>query len=511
MSDLFFTRKVCVARGCRMQALRCVLSLAALLLLASCGAQDEPPIHESWDEIYMDGVKAGYLHTKVTRAGQEQGAGQQRAGQWQVATQMKLFIQRDGKRADVSARQTSVETPDGKLIRFESVNEFGGAPLTIRGQVEGNQLKGERIRGSTAEPFSLPWPADIRTPFSIVRALESEPLAAGQERTFRQFDPVLQRVVEVRMRAIKEESVDLQSGKADLLHVAVTETTPGAGAILRILWIDRQGRMVKSWAPAHRHTSYKSSRLEAVKEPVQRFDIGRASRVALDRKFKSPHNTRRVVYRVTLRDPAQLFADGATQSFQALDERSGLLTVRAIRPDTPGIAAESRPTKSDLTANGIIQNDDERVRAMAGQVAADERDPWKIAVALERHVKASLKQGETAQALVSAAEVAQSLEGDCTEYAVLLAALCRARGIPARAVVGLVYDVHDSFSFHMWTEVFVADRWVPLDATIGQGGIGAAHLKLADTNFAVEQGLESYWRVGETIGQIVKLEVVEVE
>lgn len=31
----------------------------------------------------------------------------------------------------------------------------------------------------------------------------------------------------------------------------------------------------------------------------------------------------------------------------------------------------------------------------------------------------------------------------------------------------------------MWTEAFVNGTWVPLDATLGQGGIGAGHIKVA--------------------------------
>ena len=38
--------------------------------------------------------------------------------------------------------------------------------------------------------------------------------------------------------------------------------------------------------------------------------------------------------------------------------------------------------------------------------------------------------------------------------------------------------------FHMWTEVWMKDRWIPLDATLGKGGIGAAHLKLAHSSLA---------------------------
>ena len=33
----------------------------------------------------------------------------------------------------------------------------------------------------------------------------------------------------------------------------------------------------------------------------------------------------------------------------------------------------------------------------------------------------------------------------------------------------------------MWTEAWLDGRWVPLDATLGKGGIGVGHIKLADS------------------------------
>src|SRR4029078_960699 len=87
--------------------------------------------------------------------------------------------------------------------------------------------------------------------------------------------------------------------------------------------------------------------------------------------------------------------------------------------------------------------------------------------------------------LASAAEVAKDLQGDCTEHAVLLSAMARARKIPSRVAVGRVYvDSLGSFGGHMWSEVCVTGVWVPLDATLGQGGIGADHIKFADSSFS---------------------------
>jgi hypothetical protein len=86
--------------------------------------------------------------------------------------------------------------------------------------------------------------------------------------------------------------------------------------------------------------------------------------------------------------------------------------------------------------------------------------------------------------------VAQTLKGDSTEYAMLMAAMCRAEGIPARTVVGFAYaEVKDrpAFIWCMWTEVWVRGVWMPLDATQGRGGVGATYLKIADQSWHKER------------------------
>ena len=115
------------------------------------------------------------------------------------------------------------------------------------------------------------------------------------------------------------------------------------------------------------------------------------------------------------------------------------------------------------------------------------------------------------QGFASAADVAKSLEGDCTEHSVLVAALCRAAGIPARVAFGLVYSARDKgFAFHMWNEAWVAGRWIPLDATLGLGGIGAAHIKLTHSNLT-DQGAEAaVLRIIQVINQL-EIEVIDFE
>jgi transglutaminase-like putative cysteine protease len=158
-----------------------------------------------------------------------------------------------------------------------------------------------------------------------------------------------------------------------------------------------------------------------------------------------------------------------------------------------------------------VQSDDKVVQDVASQVAPEETDPWRLARALERAVHDMIDAKDFSQAFATAAEVAQTRQGDCTEHAVLLAALCRARRLPARLAIGLVYSSPDqAFAYHMWNEVWIHDRWVPLDATIGQGGIGAAHVKLADSNLDGAGAYSTFLPVLKVMGRL-ELEIVEVE
>jgi Transglutaminase-like superfamily len=80
-------------------------------------------------------------------------------------------------------------------------------------------------------------------------------------------------------------------------------------------------------------------------------------------------------------------------------------------------------------------------------------------------------------ALASASEVVRNRRGTCVAYAVLLAALERAAGLPSRVVMGFAY-ANGIWGGHAWTEVYVDHRWVALDAALfSPGSADAARLR----------------------------------
>jgi transglutaminase-like putative cysteine protease len=82
--------------------------------------------------------------------------------------------------------------------------------------------------------------------------------------------------------------------------------------------------------------------------------------------------------------------------------------------------------------------------------------------------------------------VAASKQGDCSEFAVLAAAMCRSVGIPTQVVVGVAYvsDIagRQGFRAHVWMRAYMGDKWIGFDPAfkaIGLGGYGAGHIALA--------------------------------
>ena len=67
----------------------------------------------------------------------------------------------------------------------------------------------------------------------------------------------------------------------------------------------------------------------------------------------------------------------------------------------------------------------------------------------------------------AASVVATRGEGDCTEHAVLLAALARGQGLPARVVIGTLVEVvgEQAAAYgHAWTEIYDGEVWRRADA-----------------------------------------------
>ena len=156
----------------------------------------------------------------------------------------------------------------------------------------------------------------------------------------------------------------------------------------------------------------------------------------------------------------------------------------------------------DLAATPQVNWETPAIQALAREVAGGAKGTYEAARLLSAHVHDRLEKAYGASH-DRASDVLEAGKGDCTEHTVLLVALARALGIPARAVHGLVYarygDGQAALYWHAWPEVRSAGEWIPLDPTFGQAVADATHVALGSGTQV------------DTVGLLGSLKVVGVE
>ena len=499
--------------------------LLALMTLAGC-ARSAAPVpgaspedRETWEIYTIEGTRVGYGRTAISHTIH----GARKA--MRIEGLNHLSVMRFGQKTEQDIRFTSIETPEGQLIELDCEIRGGTAPLRTVGHVDGGRLELEMVVQGRRAATTIPWSEDYGGFYAVEQSLLRRPMEPGQRRNLRALVAGFNQIATIELVAKQFESVQLPDKTNSLLRIdSVTRFADGQ-SMDGSMWMDRSGEVLKTRSEAMKLESVRATKEMALAGGEKaEFDIGTDMTVKVDRPLARPHETKRVVYRVELDggDPSTVFPSGPSQRVKATGMHAAEVTVYALRPGRRGSAVgqdaagagekpADLPTDNDRQPNNLIQSDDEKVAALAIQAAGDEKDPWKLALKLERFVSDYVVNKDFSQAFATAAEVARNPEGDCTEHAVLLAALARACGIPARVAIGLVYmDGRQMFGYHMWTEVYVEKQWIAIDATLGRGGIGAGHLKLAHSNLHGASAYSSFLPVVQVVGRL-KISIADVE
>ncbi len=174
------------------------------------------------------------------------------------------------------------------------------------------------------------------------------------------------------------------------------------------------------------------------------------------------------------------------------NKRTARVVVNLDAPVAPGQDVAKAVHRE---ASSMLNYKDPKVQALLKQALGQEDQAGQKvgdrekAARLRTFVHQYIQQKDLSVGLATASEVARTRQGDCTEHAVLLAALLRAAGIPARTATGLLYVNqflgHESvFGGHMWAQAWLPVRedggraWVDVDAMLPNHTFDAAHITL---------------------------------
>jgi len=268
--------------------------------------------------------------------------------------------------------------------------------------------------------------------------------------------------------------------------------------------------------------------------------------VPLSRQIPNVYDASRVTLQVRFKEGKaannQLELPSAGyQKVSRLKEDPSQLVVK-INLQSPRRATSEEMANPEFTApSAMVDSTDEVVVALAHKVdsqlesmghtvPAEGKVPANTQVEmvymLRDLVHNHISEKHLSTAYASASETARTGSGDCTEHAVLLAALLKARSIPARVCHGLVYveqggsaisgeadgatvgaDGSTSevamgqFGWHMWTQAMVNGRWMDLDATL-HVPYSVGHVLVGTSSMSDKEAHNNHMQMAALIGNL---------
>jgi transglutaminase-like putative cysteine protease len=501
----------------------------ALVLAVSPVLADAPKgrtVLDSWEAAYLTSGKAGYFRTNVVEI--------DRDGQKVLRStfEMNLTLKRFRDTINLRAQVGSEETPDGKVTAVFMRHYLGKQQqLAIVGKVVGKRLHLTHVGRGPLK--SAPWDDRVISLYRQRLLFQERKVKPGDSFDFLSFEPTINLVVKNRVRVKDYEEVTVPGrGKQRLLKVEIKpdeiRIDKPDGSVDRF-----QGPTLYAWLDKNRMpartqtdmpglgtiTTYRSTGKQAktAGNLATITDLGISQMVLLAQRIRRPLDAKVAVYRITLKgdkDAVSAFRRDARQT--VLRSKGDTFDMRVTASRGPvrkkGEQAEEIVGAEYLKSCYFINSEDREVRRLARQAVGREKDPWKKALRIERWVHGHMKVTFDEE-MATADHVARTLEGDCTEHAMLAAAMCRAEGVPSRTALGMIYadtGKGPAMVFHMWTEVWIEGQWVPIDATLGRGYVGADHLKVSDQSWHDTRTLTPLLPFLRVVGKVA-IEVVSVK
>ncbi len=492
--------------------------LVAVLLLCPTAVRGAPGLAgqasdaDLWYLVTLQGQHAGWMHVRTTRQRAETAAGEER-----ITTEMEwvLTVSRAGTSVASRKQGRFVETADGRPISMWSMQDLGKAPSESLCEFGPEGLTVRTTESGRTTTTTRPLPeGEWKTPHQAAEFLTARLRGGAESITLTAIDvlgeaaPVtvtrelLDRDELIEVRGKKVRTTRWKVVQANLASLAATEYFDPQGVLVRSE-VDLGGMVIVT--------------LLADEASAKRVGVGPemmlSTFVEPSRPIARPARLRRAVFDLSVAEGAMpdLPSTGA-QSVEAIDGGARQrLTVDLARRQRE--QAEDAP--QCLGASDLINTTDARVVELAGRAVRGLRDdPMKRAEAIRSYVHRYIRRKSLGVGLASAAEVARSPEGDCTEHAVLTAAMLRAQKIPARVATGLVLVEEIAgrksiFGYHMWTQALIDGCWVDFDATQPHR-FDATHIALSVSPLDDGALLSEITSILPLMGRL-RIEVVELE
>ncbi|MDH7599588.1 MAG: transglutaminase-like domain-containing protein [Sedimentisphaerales bacterium] len=445
------------------------------------------PVFSAQDEVsyflvLLEGRKVGYAVQTRSVA----------AGQVRTSEQVYVSVNRVGVPVSLQMTETAIETTDGRPIGFESIQELSTMRIVVKGQIRPDgklQVTTQSI--GSEQTMEMDWPQDALLAEGLRLLTERHGLKAGVTYKATVFIPSLLQAVQTQVTIGPKKSLDILGTTMELTEVKTSMDVAGTGQMTTTSYVDDELRSHRTIMPMAGMVFEMVRCTEAVaKAAIDPVDLVPRMFLPSPMVIERSARARPICYLIRPKKGGPLpIPTMDTQAVRPLDGGLVEVTVTPLEPEGGRFPYDGDDPKllACLQPNTFLQSNDKTIVELAKKAVGDANDATEAVRRIEQFVADYIEYKDLSIGYASAAEVAKTRQGDCTEHAVLAAAMCRAVGIPARVVTGIAYverfgDQTNGFGGHAWVSTYMAGKWICIDPSFrgsGRGSYGSGHIALA--------------------------------
>ena len=474
-------RNAMLSRSHKRIPVGCLISLVgSLAALCSGAAAGDKVLSDEWYAMYLGDQRVGYQHAQTLETTTDGRTA------YRTSYSQELRIARAGQGLALQLDNAVVEDEAGRLISFRRRLRQGPLEQVTTGRVDGDVLmietgsgEGKLSRAVPAPEGLCPWAAD-----RLTQEMGYHPRTSYSFQAFIPDIPELYPEISVLVRGQERKKVFEITKWLHRVELEIS-VLPGVKVIE---WVDSEGVMWLSEAVIggmYRFEVRKVSKAAAL-VPGDAAEVFLRSSVPADREIPDPRRVSRVKLLVSRAEGDPGDVDIPESAYQEVKRtpRGALLSIRRAGAVPGGgyeLPYQGEEYRDLLRPGPWMETQDPLIVSMSEEAVGGEKDAARAARRIESYVSERITTKDLSLGFATALETARQKAGDCSEHAVLVTALARAAGMPARVVVGLVYlayprgDGEGRFFYHMWSEAYVGE-WLPLDAAFGSHD--ATHIEL---------------------------------
>lgn len=484
-----------------------MLALAALFGAARVArAQVEP--YERWYVTQMQGQKMGWMQEtlEVTEEG------------LLTRSVMSLRLARGAGAIDVVLESEFLESRAGEPIRMIARSNIGSSTSSTLYTFGASEVRIEERSAGQEIRRSAPLPeGEWLTPVEADRYVRARMEAGARTIVVRTVDALTGLTPTTMTMSVGEQTTVQAMGKSvPAIPMSVElNTMPG---VAQTEYVDLEGNLVRAITDlGGLEVTILASDKETAMAEFDAPEMMASTLIKADRRLDDHMFARRATFVLRTEESGMPdLVEGGAQRTEKIDADSTRVVVNLDDP------VDVEPGEVDpreyLEATSAVNWKDQLVGDLAQKaVEGVPDDPRVRAFKMVQFVSEYIDDKSLDVGFANASEVCRTREGDCSEHAVLLAALLRAKNIPSRVVSGVVYipeflEQESVFGYHMWTQGLIrnrhgVDEWVDLDAAYP---LSALRIALSTSALSDDDGLNSMVTVGRVLGNLsVEVESVE--